>query len=79
MPRLVTTPAHPHRLLLRARSCKLQSSSARRATGRIDGLVNNAGIALNVGIEDDDAGCLNAMWEVNVKGPLRLIRRVALS
>src|SRR5260370_24841730 len=42
--------------------------------GRIDGLVNNAGISLNVGIEDDDEAAYDAMWEVNVKGPLRLIR-----
>ena len=42
--------------------------------GRIDGLVNNAGIALHVGIEDDDEAAYDAMWEVNVKGPLRLIR-----
>jgi len=45
-----------------------------RHFGRIDGLVNNAGIALNVGIEDDDEAAYDAMWEVNVKGPLRLIR-----
>jgi NADP-dependent 3-hydroxy acid dehydrogenase YdfG len=42
--------------------------------GGIDGLVNNAGIALNVGIEDDDEAAYDAMWEVNVKGPLRLVR-----
>jgi NAD(P)-dependent dehydrogenase (short-subunit alcohol dehydrogenase family) len=42
--------------------------------GRIDGLVNNAGISLKVGIEDDDEEAYDAMWEVNVKGPLRLIR-----
>jgi NAD(P)-dependent dehydrogenase (short-subunit alcohol dehydrogenase family) len=42
--------------------------------GRIDGLVNNAGIALTAGIEDDDESTFDAMWEVNVKGPLRLIR-----
>src|SRR5260370_9014923 len=42
--------------------------------GRIDGLVNNAGISLKVGIEDDDEDAYDAMWEVNVKGPLRLIR-----
>jgi NADP-dependent 3-hydroxy acid dehydrogenase YdfG len=42
--------------------------------GRIDGLVNNAGIALDVTLEDDDESAYDAMWEVNVKGPLRLIR-----
>ena len=42
--------------------------------GRIDGLVNNAGIlrqvTFDVGEEDD----LDAMWAVNVKAPFRLIR-----
>jgi len=42
--------------------------------GRIDGLVNNAGIALDAVIDDDDESAFDAMWEVNVKGPLRLIR-----
>ena len=44
--------------------------------GRIDGLVNNAGIGIDVGIEDDDEAAYDAMWDVNVKGPLRLIRLV---
>ncbi len=42
--------------------------------GRIDGLVNNAAIALDVAIEDEDESAYDAMWEINVKGPLRLIR-----
>ncbi len=43
--------------------------------GRIDGLVNNAGIAAPaVTIEDDDESNLDRMIAVNVKGPLRLIR-----
>lgn len=41
--------------------------------GRIDGLVNNAGILLPATIEDDDAA-FDQMWAVNVKGPLRMIR-----
>jgi NADP-dependent 3-hydroxy acid dehydrogenase YdfG len=45
-----------------------------RRFGRIDGLVNNAGIALDVTLEDEDESAYDAMWEVNVKGPLRLIR-----
>jgi NADP-dependent 3-hydroxy acid dehydrogenase YdfG len=45
-----------------------------RRFGRIDALVNNAGIALDVALEDDDEDAYDAMWEVNVKGPLRLIR-----
>ena len=42
--------------------------------GRIDGLVNNAGIALDTSIEDADESAYDRMWEVNVKGPLRMIR-----
>lgn len=42
--------------------------------GRLDGLVNNAGIfrptTFEVGGEED----LDAMWEVNVKGPYRVTR-----
>lgn len=41
---------------------------------RIDGLVNNAGIAQPFSLEDDDEESLDRMWEINVKGPLRLIR-----
>ncbi len=42
--------------------------------GRIDGLVNNAGIALNTSIEDADETAYDQMWEINVKGPLRMTR-----
>ncbi|MEZ5653351.1 MAG: SDR family NAD(P)-dependent oxidoreductase [Burkholderiaceae bacterium] len=42
--------------------------------GRIDGLVLNAGILNKVGLEDDDDEALDAMWNVNVKGPLALVR-----
>ena len=55
-------------------SCEAWVERTASHYGRIDGLVNNAGIALNVGIEDDDEAAYDAMWEVNVKGPLRLIR-----
>ena len=42
--------------------------------GRIDGLVNNAGIGLDAGIEEHyDEDAYDAMWAVNVKGPLRMI------
>lgn len=40
---------------------------------RIDGLVNNAGILLSAGIEEDEE-VFDRMWAVNVKGPLRMIR-----
>jgi NAD(P)-dependent dehydrogenase (short-subunit alcohol dehydrogenase family) len=55
-------------------SCEAWVARTAARFGRIDGLVNNAGISLKVGIEDDDEAAYDAMWEVNVKGPLRLIR-----
>jgi len=42
--------------------------------GRLDGLVNNAGIARHAGLEDEDETALDELWTVNVKGPLRLTR-----
>jgi len=42
--------------------------------GRIDGLVNNAGIYRHATLLDDEEAPLDEMWRVNVKGPLRMIR-----
>ena len=42
--------------------------------GRIDVLINNAGILHSIGIEDDSEELLDEMWEVNAKAPLRLTR-----
>jgi NADP-dependent 3-hydroxy acid dehydrogenase YdfG len=42
--------------------------------GRIDGLVNNAGIFCDVTIESGDLDTLDETWAVNVKGPLILLR-----
>ena len=42
--------------------------------GRIDGLVNNAGIAPVAQVEDADETNLDALWTVNVKAPMRMIR-----
>ena len=42
--------------------------------GRIDVLVNNAGILHSIGLEDDSEELLDEMWEVNAKAPLRLTR-----
>ena len=39
-----------------------------------DGLVNNAGVALDAAIEDADEIAYDRMWEINVKGPLRMTR-----
>lgn len=42
--------------------------------GRIDAVVMNAGVELGGALEGDDEDSFDAMWEVNFKGPLRLIR-----
>jgi NADP-dependent 3-hydroxy acid dehydrogenase YdfG len=42
--------------------------------GRIDALVNNAGIARISTLEDESEDTLDEMWLVNVKAPLRVIR-----
>ena len=42
--------------------------------GRLDGVVANAGVLHEFTVEDEDETGLDEMWEVNVKGPLRLIR-----
>ncbi|MEE2981113.1 MAG: SDR family NAD(P)-dependent oxidoreductase [Pseudomonadota bacterium] len=42
--------------------------------GHIDGLVNNAGISRSANIEDADEDAFDAMWAVNAKGPMRMIR-----
>ena len=44
------------------------------AHGRIDCLVNNAGIAMAEGFDDLTEQMLDEMWEVNAKGPFRMIR-----
>lgn len=42
--------------------------------GRIDALVANAGLSLSAPLEDEDETPYEQMWEVNFKGPLRLVR-----
>lgn len=42
--------------------------------GRIDGLVNNAGILRMLSLEEGEEAILDEMWAVNVKAPFRLIR-----
>jgi NAD(P)-dependent dehydrogenase (short-subunit alcohol dehydrogenase family) len=44
------------------------------AHGRLDALVNNAGILKHFTLEEGDEAALDEMWAVNVKGPLRAIR-----
>jgi NAD(P)-dependent dehydrogenase (short-subunit alcohol dehydrogenase family) len=42
--------------------------------GRIDALVNNAGLGEQVHLMDDNDEALDRLWAVNVKAPLRLTR-----
>jgi NAD(P)-dependent dehydrogenase (short-subunit alcohol dehydrogenase family) len=42
--------------------------------GRIDAVVANAGIYLDADVESGSEADLDAMWDVNVKGPWRLIQ-----
>ena len=42
--------------------------------GRVDGVVNNAGIGHDFSVESGEESQLDEMWEVNTKGPLRVIR-----
>ena len=42
--------------------------------GRLDGLINNAGIYRKLSFADGDESLLDEVWAVNVKAPFRLIR-----
>lgn len=42
--------------------------------GRIDGLINNAGISVGVTLRDADEASLDKIWAVNCKAPLNMIR-----
>lgn len=42
--------------------------------GRIDALVNNAGMVVRVQVEDENDQALDDMWAVNVKAPMSMIR-----
>jgi len=42
--------------------------------GRIDGLINNAGILRQIDFDSGDEALLDALWAINVKAPFRLIR-----
>ena len=44
------------------------------AHGRLDGLVNNAGVLRRFGFDHPDEAALDEMWTVNVKAPFRTIR-----
>jgi len=49
-------------------------AEALAAHGRIDALVNNAGIAPHVGLEEGDEDLLDDLFDINVKAPFRVIR-----
>jgi NAD(P)-dependent dehydrogenase (short-subunit alcohol dehydrogenase family) len=42
--------------------------------GRLDALINNAGITKPLSFKDGDESVLDELWAVNVKAPFRLIR-----
>lgn len=46
------------------------------AFGRIDAVVMNAGVELGGDLETGDEADFDRMWDVNFKGPLRLVRAV---
>lgn len=49
-------------------------ADAARRFGRIDGLVNNAGILRAMTIRNADEATLDEMWAVNCKAPLNMIK-----
>lgn len=57
-----------------AADAKAWAAATMARFGRIDALVNAAGISRASPLDDDDEAAIDAMWEVNVKGPLRAIR-----
>ena len=72
---------HDPARVMTARFDALDADSARQwieATaerfGRIDGLINNAGILRMVRFDEGDEAAMNEMWSVNVMAPFRLLR-----
>lgn len=49
-------------------------ASTLKRFGRIDALVNAAGLAERVTLYDDNDDALDRLWQVNAKAPLRMIR-----
>jgi NAD(P)-dependent dehydrogenase (short-subunit alcohol dehydrogenase family) len=73
--------AHDQARVMTARFDAFDVDSARQwiaATaerfGRIDGLINNAGILRMVRFDEGDEAAMNEMWSVNVMAPFRLLR-----
>jgi NAD(P)-dependent dehydrogenase (short-subunit alcohol dehydrogenase family) len=72
---------HDEARVLTARFDALDAETARQwiaATiekfGRIDGLINNAGILRMVRFDEGDESAMTEMWNVNVMAPFRLLR-----
>jgi NAD(P)-dependent dehydrogenase (short-subunit alcohol dehydrogenase family) len=59
---------------LEAASAEAFITAVFAAHGRLDGLVNNAGVLRRFGFEHPDEAALDEMWAVNVKAPFRTIR-----
>jgi NAD(P)-dependent dehydrogenase (short-subunit alcohol dehydrogenase family) len=73
--------AHDQARVMTARFDALDADSARlwivataERFGRIDGLINNAGILRMVRFDEGDEAAMNEMWSVNVMAPFRLLR-----
>ena len=49
-------------------------AAAAEAAGRVDVLVNNAGVSVGAPVEDTPVGVALALFDTNVVGPLRLIK-----
>jgi NADP-dependent 3-hydroxy acid dehydrogenase YdfG len=49
-------------------------AATKQRFGRIDALVNNAGMGGGVSLEDADESAFDALWAVNAKAPMRMIR-----
>lgn len=72
-------PASESRLVARYEAAEIGSAEAWVAAtierfGRIDVLVNAAGINPKAALLDPDEHALDALWTVNAKGPMRVIR-----
>jgi len=59
---------------LDADSARLWIAATAERFGRIDGLINNAGILRMVRFDEGDEAAMNEMWSVNVMAPFRLLR-----
>jgi len=59
---------------MKAKSAASWVADTVKRFGRIDGVVNNAGVGVEFTVESSDESLLDEMWTVNTKGPLRVIR-----